>query len=148
MKKLIFILLISFGVNGQTLTVSGTTYEITGNELLTIANSYFRGAQSTNQFNEQAVIDAIWHEVNYNVGQHFGRQLTLERTFISPTNEGDIQFWVDGKHFAIVLAKTNLGQEFIYLILEHGSDFRLEYPGWNAYGYAQVIREFLIRSAF
>ena len=50
MKKLIFILLISFGVQSQTLTVSGTTYEITGSELLTILNSYNEGYNARLQY--------------------------------------------------------------------------------------------------
>ena len=47
MKKLILLFAIFAQMGyGQTLTISGTTYEITGSELLTIANSYAQGASS------------------------------------------------------------------------------------------------------
>ena len=47
MKKLIVLLLFSWGISvaqtNPTLTVSGTTYQLTGTEILTIANSYASG---------------------------------------------------------------------------------------------------------
>ena len=47
MKKiLLVVLLFTCGLSAQTLTVSGTTYNIVSGDLLTIANSYVRGYEA------------------------------------------------------------------------------------------------------
>lgn len=46
--KYLYIILFAQLVFGQTFTVSGTSYEITGSELLTIANSWAEGYQQGN----------------------------------------------------------------------------------------------------
>ena len=48
MRNLILLLLFAQFTFGQTLTVSGTSYEITGSELLTITNSWTEGFNAGN----------------------------------------------------------------------------------------------------
>ena len=70
MKKLILLFaILAQTAWGQTLTVSGTTYNITGSELLTITNSWSEGFGVGNQFHSRTTFEScnsgLWRRIGF-----------------------------------------------------------------------------------
>ena len=99
MKKLIFILLISFGVQSQTLTVSGTTYEITASELLNNLNSYNEGRNSRFPFTAPVNVTLLANAENLR-NNSSENQLNIHRASAG----GDLRyrFQPNERHYIII----------------------------------------------
>ena len=70
MKRLILLFaILAQTAWGQTFTVSGTTYEITGSKLLTIANSYIRGYEA-NRCDGQTPLSINTIGLTHNIGDY------------------------------------------------------------------------------
>ena len=139
MKYIIAILFCAMAWGQITVTVSETTYNVTGTEMITAMNGYVQGRNSVGNFDldpnfwRRAVIGQYWGLTG--IDPHHIMQVHDDEIFfsISPDTPNELNFTID-------FAKESCGagdREFIYVIIlwdPNGTPIPTWYTaeqGWN-----------------